>query len=149
MMEVMIQEMYVPDSAYDQRQPYQLIYLALLENYRTFCGHKLSILFSKTSPIKKGWLPNEQELDWSYEQVECSFSYPIEELMLEIANLILDGGRSFDNVKWMNYHREKIQKILQKNDLRTMLDELPQPERQYFEYDLRLLKPLGLFGNWE
>jgi hypothetical protein len=149
MIEGMIQESYVPDSAYDQRQPYQLIYLSIFECCNTYRRHKIGNILSLSIHVEKGWSKNEDERGYAFEQLEGSYTFSVEELMFLVAHLILDGGRSFDNEKWMNYHREKIQKILQKNDLRTMLEELPQPERKYFEYDLRLLKPLGLFGDWE
>jgi hypothetical protein len=148
-MSAMIQEMYVPDSAYDQRQPYQLIYLSIFEYCNTYCRHKVGNILSLSIHTEKSWSKNENERGYALEQLEGSFTFAIEDLMFSVAHLILDGGRSFDEKNFMIYHREKIQNILQKNDLSTMLVELPQPEREYFEYDLRLLKPLGLFGNWE
>jgi hypothetical protein len=149
MSEFIYEDTFAPNWPDDQRVPYALIMLRLSERCKHYCQSKLKGLLNPAAKGPTGWRPNENGLAWAYEQVECAYSFPIEELMLEVASMILDGGRSFESEQWMNYHRAKIQAILQKNDLQAMLAELPQPERDYFESDLKLLEPLGLFGSWQ
>jgi hypothetical protein len=147
MSDFVYEETFAPNWPDDQRVPYALIMLRLSDLCKNYCRGKIRAPFIEGYKGRKGWFPGEDPLAWAYEQNECAYSFPIEELMLEVATLILDGGRSFENEQWMNYYRAKIKAILQKNDLQAMLAELPQPERDYFESDLKLLEPLGLFGS--
>lgn len=146
MSDFMYEDTLAPNWPDDQRIPYVLIMLRLAEDCKNYCRSKIYGRY--IGKQRRGWSPGEDPLAWAYEQMDSLYS-PIEALMLEVATLILDGGRSFENEQWMNYHRAKIQAILQKNDLQAMLAELPQPERDYFESDLKLLMPLGLFGSWQ
>lgn len=145
MSDFMYEETFAPNWPDDQRAPYALIMLRLSDLCKNYCRGRISDLFGKQKAFAK-WVPGESELGYAYEQDECAYSFPIEELMLEVATLILDGGRSFESELWMNYHRSKIKAILQKNDLQAMLAQLPQPERDYFESDLKLLEPLHILS---
>jgi hypothetical protein len=138
----MMQDIFKDDWPDDHRMPYRLILWRLLENYHTYCRHKIYTITTEAAKGPKYWECNENELGYAYEQLEFSFFTPIENLMLEVADLILDGGRNFQSEKFMEFHHGKINFILKKNDLKTMLAELPEEERQVFENDLRLLKIL-------
>lgn len=91
-MSAMIQEMYVPDSAYDQRQPYQLIYLSIFEYCNTYCRHKIGNILNLSIHTEKSWSKNEDERGYALEQLEGSYTFAIEYLMFSVALLILDGG---------------------------------------------------------
>jgi hypothetical protein len=145
MSEFMYEDTFAPNWPDDQRISYALIMLRLSDLCKNYCRSKIHSRY--VGKQRRGWSPGEDELAWAYEQMDSSYM-PIEALMLEVAHMILDGGRSFESEQWMNYHHAKMQAILQKNDLQAMLAELPQPERDYFVSDLKLLEPLGLFGSW-
>ncbi len=119
-----------PDS---ERAPYRLIRWWLLDCYYTYCRSKVKAM----TKWQKGWLPNEHELHWAYEQSEFSYQFPLEKLMLEVLTLTLNAGRGPVTVE--TYHRSKIAEILKKNNLDEMLKTLPPGERNEFEYDLKLL----------
>jgi len=146
MSEFIFEDTYAPNWPDGQRVPYALIMLRLSDLCNSYCRSKIYGRY--IGKQKHGWVTGEDPLAWAYDQMDSLYA-PIEALMLEVATLIMDGGRSFQNEQWMNYHRTKIKAILQKNDLQAMLAELPQPERDYFESDLKLLKPLDLFGPWQ
>ncbi len=145
MSDFMYEDTLVPNWPDGQRVPYVLVMLRLAEDCKNYCRGRIRDLFGKQKAFAE-WAPGEDPLAWAYEQSECAYSFPIEELMLEVAILILDGGRSFESEQWMNYHRSKIKAILQTNDLQVMLAQLPKAERDYFESDLKLLAPLELFS---
>ena len=117
----------------EQRTPYRLVRWWLLDCYYTYCRSKIR----NTKTWGKGWLPNEHEIHWAYEQCEFLYQYPIEQLMLEVLTLILNAGRGPSTVEL--YHRSKIAAILKENDLREMLQNLPVEVRNEFEHDLKLL----------
>lgn len=143
MSDFMYEETFAPNWPDDQRIPYALIMLRLSERCKHYSRSKIHSRY--IGKQRRGWAPGEDPLAWAYEQMDSLYS-PIEALMLEVAHMILDGGRSFESEQWMNYHRAKIKAILQKNDLQAMLVQLPQPERDYFESDLKLLEPLHILS---
>jgi hypothetical protein len=59
--------------------------------------------------------------------------------MLQVAAMILNGGRSFESKVFIDFYKEKIKEILDFNDLKTMVDALPKEEKELFMRDLRLL----------
>jgi hypothetical protein len=124
----------IDDHLSDGRLPYKAMRSWLLDCYYTYCRSKIK------AKIRwgKGWLPNEHEIHWAYEQYELSFHTPIEQLMLEVLTLILNGGRDPDTVEL--YHRAKIAAILEKHDLDEMLKTLEGEELSEFEDDMKLLK---------
>jgi hypothetical protein len=82
-----------------------------------------------------GWLP-EQVSAWAYGEFEGSYDLPIENLMLEVASLVLTGGWFSDQAR---YHKEEILRILSVINLNAQLTELPQEEAEEFTNDLRVL----------
>jgi hypothetical protein len=143
--EFMYEETFAPNWPDVERVPYMLIMLRLSESCKNYCKHKIRGLLNSDAKGPQGWSSDREDLAHAYEQFECAYFAPIERLMLEVATLILDGGRNFGSEYWMNYHRAKIKSILQENDMGAMLAGLPQPEREYFDGDLKLLEPLGVF----
>ena len=80
---------------------------------------------------------------YAYEHANFSASYfDIEALMVEVIRLTLDAGRG--SLKFIEYHHGQIREILQRTDLRKMLDTLPPDEREEFEHDLKVLHIPGL-----
>lgn len=123
----------------DQRAPYRLILWRLLDNYHILCRSKIrTFYFSKQKGIPN-WHIGEHEIGWAYNEVEYSFERPIEQLMLQVAAMILNGGRSFESKVFIDFYKEKIKEILDFNDLKTMVDALPKEEKELFMEDLRLL----------
>lgn len=118
-----------------ERLPYKAMRWWLLDCYYTYCRSKLH---SKNLGMGSTWLLHEHELGYAYEQYELSFHTPLEQLMLEVLTLILNGGRGPDTVE--PYHRAKIAEILEKHDLGEMLKTLSGEELSEFEHDLKLLK---------
>lgn len=116
------------------RLPYGAMRSWLLDCYYTYCRSKIKA----ENRWGKGWLPNEHEIHWAYEQYEASFKTGIEQLMLEVLTLILNGGRGPASME--SYHRAKIADLLEKHDLEAMLKTLENCELQELEHDLKLLK---------
>jgi hypothetical protein len=88
-------------------------------------------------------MPHGSEYAYAYEQANFSAScFDIEALMVEVISLTLDAGRG--SLQFIEYHHGQIRKILQRNDLRKMLDTLPPDEREEFEHALKVLHIPGL-----
>lgn len=117
----------------DERTPYKLMRWWFLDCYYTYSRSKIHY----NARLNKGWVANEHEIGYAYEQYESAYRMPIEKVMLEVLCLILNGGRGLE--QFDSHHRKLIGQILEKNNLQDMLKELPKEERNEFEHDLKLL----------
>ncbi len=114
----------------NERMPYKLLRWGFLDFCYVVCRRAIRENYGKN------W-------HWANEYTQAhhegnTFSFPIEELMIEVLTLIMLGGRGSDDA--VKYHRANIAELLSKNNLQDLLLQLPDEERQEFEYDLRLLK---------
>lgn len=111
-----------------KRVNFSEIRAAFLDCYYGYCTAKIH--------HGQAWQDGEHEIGYAYEQYELAYDLPIEQLMLEVIALVLGGRRwpVFDD-----FHRQKIDQILQHNVLQQMMSVLDEEERRDFEADLHLL----------
>lgn len=74
---------------------------------------------------------------FAYEAWEGAYTEPVEDLMLELVTLIFMAGRG--SQKTVDYHKEKISKILSINNLDDMLENVTEDDKGDILYDLKLL----------
>ena len=82
-------------------------------------------------------MPEGSDQAFAYEACEGSYSEPVEDLMLELVTLIFMAGRG--SPVTVNYHKDKISKILSINNLDNMLENVMEDDKTYILYDLELL----------
>lgn len=82
-----------------------------------------------------------EEFEWYWDDSVGCFHLPIEDLMLEVITLLgLAKRRDSAYPAFVLEHHQKIQEILQENDLQEMLSVLTDEEdRKMFENHLRIL----------
>lgn len=83
------------------------------------------------------WAQGEYEIGYAYDQYCDTFSTAIEKLMLEVLAIILAGGRL---PQFEQYHRQKISDLLEKNDLKNLLANVPIEEGEEFVHDMKILR---------
>ncbi len=112
---------------------YKEIQLWMFDYYPIYC--RLKIRSSK----KRGfsWVEGETEVGYALNEMEDSFSHPVEEMMLQIAGLVLSAGRSpaiaFDMACI------KIKEIIARYGLESLLAQLSEEDSRVVRSDLELL----------
>lgn len=109
----------------------------------TYSG--ISSTFRSTYAYNKRWgVPGDnfaEEYEWNHDDLVGCFDFPIEDLMLEVITLLgLAKRRDSAYPAFVLEHHQKIQEILQENDLQEMLSVLTDEEdRKMFETHLKIL----------
>lgn len=82
-----------------------------------------------------GWTI-QQVSAWVYGELESSYEYDIEKLMLEVAcSILLVFGFSTQ----LDYHKGEVVRMISEMDLVSHLVSLPAEEAEEFEFDLRAM----------
>ncbi|MGI4848928.1 MAG: hypothetical protein ACRYGK_12430 [Janthinobacterium lividum] len=113
----------------EERVRYQEMRSWLLNCYYNYCRSKLI--------GQRDWVAEESETAYAYDQFSNAFDSPLENLMLEVLSLILDGGRF---PQFGIYHRTKIAEILRFSNLNDLLADVHAVEAEEFLQDMKILQ---------
>jgi hypothetical protein len=116
------------------RRPYKLIKWWFLDACLSYSSRKLKSAQNGTS---NAWGYGESEFRYAYSEYCDSFSFPIEQLMLEVVVMLAFGGRAELDVD--KFHRDNIENILGEVNHEEIFADLPADERRDILNDLSLL----------
>ncbi|MCS3430446.1 hypothetical protein [Klebsiella sp. BIGb0407] len=104
----------------------------------SYCRHVIGNLKNDPQYV----MPEGSDQTFAYEAWEGAYSEPVEDLMLELFTLIFMAGRG--SQKTVNYHKEKISKILSINNLSNMLENVTEDDKTDILSDLQLLELIDI-----
>ncbi len=117
----------------EERVPYTEIRDYFLRCYYLYCRNKIFNINHRGG----GWIENEFELGYAYEQYESAYDLPIENLMLEVFTLIMIAGRG--PIQADAFHRKNIKSILSQYCFEEIIDDITEEEKKDLLYDMTLL----------
>ena len=112
---------------HEERVTYQTIKAWALEAYFDFCRDR-GVVSGR---------PHAEMLGGVVYEYEGIFERPVEQLMLEVVHLVLNGGWYANP---MSYHREQVQQLMAEHGLENLLSDVPEEEAGLFKHDLTILK---------
>ncbi|MGI4850206.1 MAG: hypothetical protein ACRYGK_19020 [Janthinobacterium lividum] len=112
----------------EERATYKEIRSWLSDSCFEYCRGKLL--------SHQSWATCESEQAFAYDELSTIFSSTIENLMLEVTALILNSGRLTQSD---NYHRGKIDALLDGKNLNDLLANMPPEESEEFLNDMKIL----------